>query len=101
LTAFNAQELKAMSGSNAVGEAVKTGLSPGKWWSVVNDKWSQWKLGRNLDELARIFTDPKSAPALKRIVAMPKASREAGYLASRLILQAENAIMQPREPRRQ
>lgn len=101
LTAFNAAELKGMGGSGAVGEAVKTGLSPGKWWNVVNDKWSQWKLGSNLDELARIFTDPQSGPVLKRIVAMPKGSREAAYLASRLILQAENAIVQPREPRRQ
>lgn len=101
LTAFNAQELKAMSGSGLVGEAVKTGLSPGKWWSVVNDKWSQWKLGSNLDELARIFTDPKSAPVLKRIAGMPSGSREAGYLVSRLILQAENAAVQPRESRGQ
>jgi len=101
LTAFNAQELKAMSGSSMLGEAAKTAASPGKWLSVVGDKWSQWKLGSNLDELARIFTDPNSAPVLKRIVAMPKGSREAGYLASRLILQAENAAVQSREPRRQ
>lgn len=101
LTAFNAQELRAMGGSNLVGEAVKTGLSPGKWWSVVNDKWSQWKLGRNLDELAKIFTDPNSAPVLKRIASMPNGSREAQYLVSRLILQAENALVQPREARRQ
>ncbi len=101
LTAFNAQELRSMGGSNLIGETVKTGLSPGKWWSVVNDKWSQWKLGRNLDELARIFTDPKSAPVLKRIAGMPNGSREAQYLVSRLILQAENALVQPREPARQ
>ena len=101
LTAFNSQELKGMSGSGLVGETVKTGLSPGKWWSVVNDKWSQWQLGHNLDELARIFTDPHSAPILRRIAAMPRGSREAGYLVSRLILQSENVLVQPREPRRQ
>lgn len=101
LTAFNAAEMKAMSGSSMIGEAVKTGLSPGKWWSIVNDKWSQWKLGNNLDELARIFTDPNSAPVLKRIVAMPRGSREAGYLVSRLMLQAETSAVQPREARRQ
>ena len=101
LTAFNAQELKAMSGSGLIGEATKTGLSPGKWWNVVNDKWSQWQLGRNLDELARIFTDPHSAPILRRIANMPRGSREAQYLVSRLILQGENAAVQPREPRGQ
>jgi DNA-binding GntR family transcriptional regulator len=101
LTAFNAQELKAMSGSNIAGEAIKTGLSPGKWWSLVSDKWGQWQLGRNLDELARIFTDPQSAGALRRIANMPRGSREAGYLVSRLILQAENSLVQPREAQRQ
>jgi hypothetical protein len=101
LTAFNELDVKGLSGSGIIGEAVKTGLSPGKWWSVVNDKWSQWKLGNNLDELARILTDPKSAPVLKRIAGMPKGGREAQYLVSRLILQAENAFVQPREPRRQ
>jgi hypothetical protein len=100
LTAFNAQELKAASGSNIVGEAIKTGLSPGKWWSVVNDKWGQWKLGRNLDELARILTDPASGPVFKRIAAMPKGSREAGYLVSRLILQSSQAGRTVRDPSR-
>ena len=100
LTAFNAQELGAMSGSGIVGEAVKTGLSPGKWWTLVSDKYGQWKLGSNLDELARIFTNPKAAPVLDRISRMPKGSTEAGYLVSRLMLQAENAAAQPREARR-
>jgi DNA-binding GntR family transcriptional regulator len=101
LTAFNAQELGAMSGGSMIGEAVSTGLSPKKWWSLVSDKYAHWKLGDNLDELARIFTDPRSAPILERISRMPRGSTEAGYLVSRLILQAENAITQPREARRQ
>ncbi len=95
LTAFNAAELKGLSGSTGLGEAAKTALSPGKWWSVVNDKWGQWKLGQNLDELARILTDPKSAPVLKRIAAMPSGGREAGYLVSRLILQGTDAALKP------
>jgi DNA-binding GntR family transcriptional regulator len=100
LTAFNAQELGAMSGGGIIGEAVKTGLSPGKWWSIVSDKYGQWKLGSNLDELARIFTDPKSAPILDRISRMPKGSKEAGYLVSRLILQAHQALLHTDETRR-
>lgn len=95
LTAFNEADMRKLSGSTGLGEAAKTALSPGKWWSVVNDKWSQWKLGKNLDELARILTDPKSAPVLQRIANMPSGGREAGYLASRLILQAESALTKP------
>ncbi len=101
LTAFNAQELGAMSSGGLIGEVAKTGLSPGKWWTVVSDKYGQWKLGSNLDELARIFTDPRSAPLLERISRMPSGGREAGYLVSRLILQSENALTQPREARQQ
>lgn len=101
LTAFNSQDLKAMSAGGIAGETVKTGLSPGKWWSIVNDKWSQWQLGRNLDDLARIFTDPNSTAMLRRISNMPRGSREAQYLVSRLILQAEGSATQPREARRQ
>jgi hypothetical protein len=100
LTAFNAADRKMLEGSGIVGEAVKTGLSPGKWWSVVNDKWSKWKLGNNLHELATILTDPRSGKILERIAAMPKGSREAGYLVSRLILQTDQAFSQAREPRR-
>lgn len=98
LTSFNTAERKMMEGSGAIGEAVKTGLSPGKWWSIVNDKWSKWKLGNNLNELASILTDPASGKILERIAAMPKGSREAGYLASRLILQADQSLSETRKP---
>jgi len=101
LTAFNAADRKMLEGSTTMGEAVKTGLSPGKWWSIVNDKWSKWKLGNNLNELATILTDPRSGKILERIAAMPKGSSEAGYLVSRLILQAEQSIANTREPSRQ
>jgi len=100
LTAFNAADRKMLEGSTQIGEAVKTGLSPGKWWSIVNDKWSKWKLGNNLHELATILTDPRSGKILERIAAMPKGSREAGYLVSRLILQTDQSFSQAREPRR-
>jgi hypothetical protein len=101
LTEFNKGDIKALSGSNPVGEVVKTGLAPGKWWSIVNDKWSQWKLGKNLDELATILTDPKSGPTLKRIASMPSGGQEAGYLVSRLILQGHQAFTKPGKSDRQ
>lgn len=88
-TTFNTEHLKSLSGGNMASEAARLGLSPGKWWSVVNDKWSKWQLGHNLNEIAGIITDPGSAQLLQRITRMPPGSREAGYLASRLILQNE------------
>ena len=101
LTSFNTADRKLLEGSGAIGEAVKTGLSPGKWWSVVNDKWSKWKLGNNLHELATIFTNPASGKILQRIATMPTGSREAQFLAARLISQTEQAISNSRDAKRQ
>lgn len=97
-TAFNAEELKGLSNSNFVGEAVKIGASPGKWWTAVKDKWDHWSQGRNLDQLAKIITDPRSGKLLTRISQLPSGSREAQYVASRLILQSDVST-QP-QPRR-
>lgn len=99
-TAFNDAERKALSASNLGREVVKTGASPGKWWTLVSDKVDRWSLGRNLDELARIFTDPQSAALLRRIVRMPAASSEAGAAAARLIAQAAQSSRKPTEARR-
>lgn len=100
-TSFNDAERKMLEGSGVVGEAVKTGLSPGKWWTVINDKWSKWKLGSNLNDLARIFTDPNSAALLRRINRMPPRSQEAQVLAARLILQAEQSAQDTAGSKRQ
>lgn len=100
LTAFNPDQMKSLSGSNFIGSAARLGASPGKWWKVVDDFWGNLNKEKNMHALADIFTDPKSVPVLKRIAAMPTGSREAAYLASRLILQSENTLVQPREPRR-
>lgn len=91
-TAFNEAERRALAASNKGRELVKLGASPGKWWTAVNDKLSSWQLGRNLDELAQIFTSPDSAPLLRRIVRMPPASNEAGVVMARLIAQSEQSI---------
>lgn len=94
-TAFNERDLKALSASGLGKELIATGASPGKWWTVVKDKVDKWQLGSNLNELARIFTDPQSAALLRRIVKMPPKSHEAGFAAARLILQAEQAARKP------
>ena len=54
LTAFNDPEMKGMAGGGPVAGAIKLAGSPSKWWSVVNDKWSQWQLGNHLNDVAGI-----------------------------------------------
>jgi hypothetical protein len=85
-TAFNAPELEALKGGRLPAEAAKLGASPGQWFRVVNDKWGQWQQGRNLDELARILTDPGSHRVLRQIAGAPRGSAQAQALATRLIL---------------
>ncbi len=98
-TSFNTQELAGMTAGGLIEGAAKTGLSPGKWFTIVNEKWGQWQAGRHLDELARIITDTRSARDLRRISHLPTGSREAQLISARIIAQG-GVAGQPREPSR-
>jgi DNA-binding GntR family transcriptional regulator len=84
LTAFNALEVQSMS-TGGLQEMASKGLSPGKWMSFANDTFKAWTLGRNLDQIARIITDPRSGEALRQIVRIPPGSDRALVMAGRLI----------------
>lgn len=86
-TSFNDLELAMTKGGGAVEGLVKTGSSPGRWLSLVNDKISQWRQGRNLTELARLMTDPGAGRVFERVASAPR-DREALLLLGRVILQA-------------
>lgn len=94
-TTFNTADMKALEAGGPVAAAVKTGLSPGKWWSIVNDKWSAWQLGNNLEQLAHILTDPRSGPLLRRLADLPRGSEQAGAAAARIILQSNQSLGVP------
>jgi len=84
LTAFNALEVQSMS-TGGLQELAAKSLSPGKWMSFANDAFKSWSLGRNLDQIARIITDPRSGDALRQIVRIPPGSDRALVMAGRLI----------------
>lgn len=84
LTAFNQLEVQSMS-TGGLQELASKGLSPGKWMSFANDTFKAWTLGRNLDQIARIITDPRSGDALRQIVRIPPGSDRALVMAGRLI----------------
>lgn len=86
LTAFNQLEVQSMT-TGGLQELASKGLSPGKWMSFANDTFKAWSLGRNLDQLARIITDPRSGNALNQIVRIPAGSDRALVMAGRLISQ--------------
>jgi hypothetical protein len=95
LTAFNQLEVQSMS-TGGLQELASKGLSPGKWMSFANDAFKAWSLGRNLDQIARIITDPRSGDALRQIVRIPPGSDRALVMAGRLIAQASAATTEQR-----
>lgn len=95
LTAFNALEVQSMS-TGGLQELAAKGLSPGKWMSFANDAFKSWSLGRNLDQIARIITDPRSGNALRQIVRIPPGSDRALVMTGRIIAQAGAATTEQR-----
>lgn len=89
------QELK--SGSLA-GEAASAVLSPAKWTTAARDAYQAWRMGRNTEYLARVFTDPRAEKLLARMALYKPGSREAIDLTGRVLAitqGASDAIMQP------
>lgn len=57
MTEFNRQITRELEGGRGISEAVKPG-------AAIRERYQQWRLGRNLEDLARLFTDPTAARRL-------------------------------------
>lgn len=86
-TAFNEKDLLALSTGNVAANLVKEAASPERWLNMAHDYVGRWQLGRNLDSLAALLTDPKAGATLKQIATQPAASRQGAMLAARLAAQ--------------
>jgi hypothetical protein len=86
LTSFNDLEVASMS-SGGLHDIAAKGASPKKWMSFASDAFEGWSLGRNLDQLARIITDPRSGNAFNQIIRIPAGSDRALAATGRLIMQ--------------
>lgn len=88
-TAYNA-EINANKGlGGLVSDTVKTGANPMRLGQKYIDRWERYKLGKDLNDLARLLTDPKSAGMLRNIANVPPSSDQARILATRLLTYAE------------
>lgn len=83
-TAYNAELLTGQAASGVVGEASKAVANPIRGAQFLADKYERWRLGRNLNELAAILTDPRSANQLRAIARMPANSPQATSAALRI-----------------
>lgn len=100
LTAFNAQELKDMSKGKVLSETGKVAAAPQRLLTRIGDAWDQWQLGRNMNQLADILTNPQAGPILRNIASRPVASREAQIAAARLVLIADQPTQETRQERK-
>jgi len=85
-TAYNAEFLKNQSQSGIVGEVAKGIANPvSRFTKGLVDKYEQFRLGRNLNEIAGIVTNPGAVNQLRAIARMPPGSRQAEVMAVRIL----------------
>lgn len=89
-TAYNEQFLKEAAKGGIAGDIVKTGANPLNGAQRFIDRYQQWKLGRNLGQLADILTNPRSGNMLRAIAKAPNQSA-ANSLALRLVTSVDSA----------
>lgn len=83
-TAYNEQFFKEAAKGGIAGDLVKTGANPLSMGQRFVDRYQQWRMGRNLGQLANILTDPGSANMLRAIANAPN-ERAASAIALRLV----------------
>ena len=55
-----------------------------KWPQRLKDGVERWRLGRNIDELASLFTNPEAAGRFRQLLNAPAGSAQATNIAGRL-----------------
>jgi len=75
-TAFN-QELQAQLKSGGITGEVTTLAAGGglKLPARIKEKFEGWRLGKNVDEIARLLTDPQAADAFRALADAPNGSQ--------------------------
>jgi hypothetical protein len=90
-TAYNAELLKGAAASGVVGEAVKGVANPMRLTQPLIDKYAQYRLGRNLNELADILTNSAAANQLRAITRMPANGGQVQNTVARMLVAAESS----------
>ncbi|ANW00688.1 hypothetical protein [Bradyrhizobium icense] len=88
-TAYNQEINKAQGAGGLARDVGRIGANPTRLLQPLADKYDQWKLGRNLGQLATILTDPNAAGMLRAIARAPRDGRRSAELAIRLVTYAE------------
>lgn len=94
-TAYNQELLKQQATGGLLGDTIKTGANPARFGQKFIDRYEQYKLGKNLGQLADILTDPRSGDLLRSIAKSPVGSNQAQVAAFRLITYSQASRTQP------
>lgn len=84
-TEFNKLLNKDMA-SGGVGDIGALMGSPGRWWSVAQDAYQQFKYGRNTELFANLFTSPEAVRELRKIAQLSPGSPKTQAVISNLIV---------------
>lgn len=96
-TSFNTEFMNELKGSNTLVDATVQGAKTGliKLPERLNQMLETWRLGRNTDDLARLFTDPRAGREFQRLAMAPSGSQQAVALMSRLTYMANLNASKP------
>lgn len=97
-TSINETIKQNLKGGSLIGESAATVLSPAKWTTGARDAYQAWRMGRNTEYLARLFTDPRAEKLLARMALYKPGTPEAIDITGRVLAitqGASDSIMQP------
>jgi hypothetical protein len=85
ITSFNNEALTALKTGKPASEALSTIATAGtKLPATIKRAVEEWRLGRNVDQLAYLFTDPRAASAFQALATAPVGAEKALGLAFRI-----------------
>jgi hypothetical protein len=99
-TAFNQEAQDILRRGGMVGEAANTIATGGiKLPGKVKEAYEQWRLGRNTEQIARLFTAPNAIDLFRRLGQAAPGSSQGQAIAARLAVMAQQGrtASQPRQ----
>lgn len=91
-TAFKIPGVEDLKGGGLANNAAQIVASGGfKWPQKAMQSIQNWNVGRNMDDLARLLTDPAAADQFRAIATAPRGSSKALALTARLAITGANS----------
>jgi hypothetical protein len=88
-TAFNQEAQAALTRGGAIGEAANAVATAGiKLPGRIKEAYEQWRLGRNTQQIAQLFTDPNALGLFRQLARAAPGSNQAQAISARLAVMA-------------